>query len=284
MRLHIRLNRKKEEKTLVNTFLSDKKIEIGSLLSVKCNFVRFSDYEVRTLEGFEVIVGVPPVALNKSPPLWIDGYPLDSIHEVIFQKDIFFEVMALTKNVDVMAGFNEQAIPTDEILTLCRKYGMRDDNDGPIWMKYGIHGFVLRDFKRRLFTLRQRFVLWRALCYGDYSLMSKLLPFSLKEEQVLHAAKDWLCTGMGESIEMSLCFNEKGFGLEVYATDIISTCDIFLSFMIVSGDNKNIKLCPNCLEFFYGHGNKKYCDNCNRKTVWSREKRAAEKQENRAGE
>ena len=306
MRLHIRLNRKKEEKTLVNTFLSDKKIEIGSLLSVKCNFVRFSDYKVKTLpelqrplkggkplikKNVEIIAGVPPVVLNKNPPL-IDGYPLDVIHEVIFQKDIFFEVMALIKNIDAIARFNEQteqAISTEGILALCRKYGIYTRVDGPIWMQHRIHGFALRDFKYRLFTLRWRFAVYMAVYYEDYSLMRELVPLidmptkKTSDEQIIEAAKDWLCTGIGESIKMSLCSNDNGFGLEVYATDIISACDTFLSFMIVGGDGKNIKLCPNCLEFFYGHGNKKYCDNCNRKTVWSREKRAAEKQENRAG-
>lgn len=305
MRLHIRLDRKKEGKTVVNTFLSDKKEEIGSLFSVKCGFVKFSDYEVKTLpelqwplkgskplikKNVEIITGVPPVVLNKNPPL-IDGYPLDVIHEVTFQKDIFFEVMALTKKVDVIAGFNEQteqAISTEDILALCRKYGINTKVDGPIWMQHRIHGFELRKFKYALFALRRRFAVYMALCYEDYGLMCELVPLNnypvkkTGEEQILKATKEWFC--MGESIRMSLCSNGEGFGLEVYATDIISTCDILLSFMAVGGEGKNIKLCPNCQGFFHGHGNRKYCNNCNRKTVWSRRKRAAEKQENRAGE
>ena len=291
--------------TLVNTFLSDKKEEIGSLFSIKCNFIKFSDYEVKTLpelqwplkggkplikKNVEIIAGVPPVVLNKNPPL-IDGYPLDVIHEVTFQKDIFFEVMALTKNVDVIAGFNEQAeqaISTEDILALCRKYGINTKVDGPIWMQHRIHGFELMKFKYSLFALHWRFAVYMALCYEDYDLMRELVPLNsypvkkTGEEQILDATKEWLTqppTNAG--IKASLCSNENGFGLEVYATDIISVCDIFLSFMMVSGEGKNIKLCPNCQGFFHGHGNRKYCNNCNRKTVWSRKKREEEKQEKR---
>lgn len=306
MRLHIRLNKKREGKTLVNTlvntFLSDKKEEIGSLFSIKCNFIKFSDYEVKTLpelqwplkggkplikKNVEIIAGVPPVVLNKNPPL-IDGYPLDVIHEVTFQKDIFFEVMALTKNVDVIAGFNEQAeqaISTEDILALCRKYGINTKVDGPIWMQHRIHGFELMKFKYSLFALHWRFAVYMAVCYEDYELMRELVPLidrpvpRTSNKQVLDAAKEWLTQFSG--IKVSLCSTSNGFGFEINTTHIISACDVFLSLMIASGDGKNIKICPNCHRVFLGHGNKKYCDNCNRKTVWSRKKREEEKQEKR---
>lgn len=288
---------------MVNTFLSDKKEEIGSLFSVKCGFVKFSDYEVKTLpeldrfigdkkttrKDIEIIAGVRPVALNSAPTVTIDEIPLDVIHEVTFQKDIFFEVMALTKKVDVIAGFNEQteqAISTEDILALCRKYGINTKVDGPIWMQHRIHGFELRKFKYALFALRWRFAVYMALCYEDYELMRELVPLTTlpdkktSDEQILASAKEWLTQFSGSGINVSLCSTSNGFGFEVNTTHIISACDVFLSLMIASGDGKNIKICPNCHRVFLGHGNKKYCDNCNRKTVWSRKKREEEKQEN----
>lgn len=46
---------------------------------------------------------------------------------------------------------------------------------------------------------------------------------------------------------------------------------ILISKMNVEGKS-NIKTCanPNCLAIFNGHGNKKYCNNCDRRTMWSR--------------
>lgn len=286
---------------MVNTFLSDKKEEIGSLLSVTCHFVRFSNYKVKVLpelkmpvdngppiieKNVEVVSGVPPVVRSDDPKLIIDDTQMDVIHRVVFEKDILFEVLGLTKSVDVEAGFDEQtiqAIPTTGILDLCRKYGLNYKIGGPIWMQYRIPGFELRNFKYQLFALRWRFAVYMAYCYEDYELMRKLVPLidmpvpRTSNKQVLDATKEWLTQYTGPGIELSLVSTNEGFGLEVYANNIIDTCNVFLSLLIASGDCKNIKICPNCRHIFFGHGNKKYCDNCNRKTVWSRKNRKDKK-------
>jgi len=287
---------------MVNTFLNDKKMDIGSLLSVKCAFTKFTDYETKiipeleqtiTPEGkkivkhdVEVIAGVPPVKKNRKPTISFAGFVIDHIYEATLSKDIFFEVLALTKNIKPSDYFNEQnaeLIPTEGILNLCRKYGIVSENKD-LWMQHRIIGFDLQQFKYLLFKLRWIFTVYMAVEYEDFDLMRDLIPSTYIAEKdkkndqlILKAAKEWILLHT-QKASFSLCMKDKGFGLEVQALDILNACYIFLSFLIVTGDNRNIKICANtdCQDFFLGHGNKKYCDKCNRKTLWSRNKRANE--------
>lgn len=293
---------------MVNTFLSDKKEDIGSLLSVRCVFTKFSDYEIKILpelevpikggrpfieKDVEIVAGVLPVIKNENPTFIVHSKKVDIAHEVVFQKDVLFEVLALTKDVDMKGRFNEQAeqaIPTAGILALCKKYGINPNVGGPIWMKYGIPGFALRDFKYKLYSLRWRLAVYTAVYYEDYNLMRELVPLiddmptkKTNNEHILSAAKEWINMFTGKDINLSLRSVCDGFSLEVCANNIIDVCDVFLSLMIANGDCRNIKICPNCNRVFFGHGNKKYCDNCNRKTVWSRKNRKRKKEKTKRG-
>jgi len=303
MRLHMRLKGKNMVKKQVNTFLADKKAEIGSLISVKCSLVRFSKYEIKVLPelhleyaGHEVtknnvgiITGIPPVITNDNPE-FVYGYPINTQHTYTFNRDTLFEVLSITKGVDITRHFDRQnqfAIGVAAILNLCKKYGIPATN-GPIWKQHKIEGFEITNFQYKLYKLHWRFAVYMAFCNEDYNLIRELVntmsfgyPQNPSNDVLLSAAKDWLIEELGY-INIKLCSNSVGFGLEAHATDIIGACNMLLSMMMTTGEGKNVKICPNCGDFFTGHGNKKWCPKCNRKTISSRKKRGEQRKQKEA--
>lgn len=291
---------------MYNLFLGDIKQELGSLLEIRYSGIKFSDYKTKTLpklvngvieghdiieEDVEIIEGVLPVFKNNQPTLKVYSHILDVWHESILDKETFFDILSLAKNIDIKARFgshNIEAIPTNEIIELFKKYGMSASDisyDGPIWRQYNIYGINLRSFKYRLFTLHWRFSVYMALCYEDCDLLREIVPSSLlpdgkksSNKQLLETAADWLIQETRAGVDLSLKLNKELFSLSFEASDIISASNIFLMLLIITGDGNNLKVCanPKCQQVFLGHGNRKYCHNCNRKTVWSRNARAAD--------
>lgn len=207
-------------KRQVETFAADIKAEIGSLAAVVCSFVRFSDYRLITLPSLnlelpggktytetnvEAVAGIGPVIRNESPETILD-MSLDSIHSVVLCENIFFEVLDITRNVDPNEGFEaaEPAISTDEVLGLCRKYGLPvGAGQNRIWKQHGLDGFVLRDFKYSLFRLKWRFAVYWAVCHEDYSAIRAWCPNvrllegvvakrKLTDKEALTITKEWL--------------------------------------------------------------------------------------------
>lgn len=292
-------------RTAKDIFLSDKKEQLGSLFSVRYDAVKYPAYEVRTVpeitriihlpgqvegrsisqKNVEVVCGVGRPIKNDRPFLLL-GQPIDVIHRTALTKQVFFEVMNLVRKLDVKAWFDEetcQAIPTEGILALCRKYGISSNVESPLWLQHRIAGFELRNFKYRLFKLHWRFSAYMAYWNEDYNLLRELLPWrtTLPEEElrnqkrVVEFAKEFL-TEEG-AINFELVPTAEGFALEAIAQDIIHACHIFLSLMVLVKEGRNIKVClnPKCQAFFTGRG--KYCPNCDRRTVWSQRKREEER-------
>lgn len=286
---------------MVKTFLSDKEDALGSLFSVRYSHVRFAGYDVQEIphlerkhainsdplveQNIKIVVGVGKTQKADNPPYPYPGN--DDVHEIMLNKSVFFDVMSLTKNINIGAGFNEynaNLIPTADVLLLCKKYGFGLGLiDYDILKQHKKFAFPVKVFKYRLFSLHCRFAVYMAIYYDNYNLMRRLIPQNKgprgisSNEQLLTIAKEWLATytDPGPGIRFTLRPTAKGFGFEVDACgDIIHAADMILSFMIAGGDGRNIKICVNCGQFFTGHGNRKYCNNCNRKTVWSRKNRS----------
>ncbi|NLF46148.1 MAG: hypothetical protein GX581_08730 [Syntrophomonadaceae bacterium] len=294
---------------MLNTFLSDKKQDLGSLWSIKLRFSRFSDYQIKVLpelvlsagneritkNNVEIVAAVPPALKNPGPTFKIYTQASESVFEKNLEAKDFFEVMALTKDINLQKGFGpetEKAIPTEGILDLCRKYGFDFSFDDPIWQQHKIAGVELRHIKRKMFLLHWRFSVYAALYHEDFDMMRKvipssLIPTSMKEagEDLLRAvAMDWLKQEAGGRANFELDFTPEGPKLDIITWDLFNACDVFLTLLITVGDAGGFKICanPDCRSFFMiekgtGKGNKKYCDNCNYKTVWSRADRARKK-------
>jgi|CZCA01.1.fsa_nt_gi hypothetical protein len=293
--------------------VSSKTAEFGSLMIVECSFAKFSDYRIETLpelkrqigektfveRNIQAVIGVKPVIMNETPET-VSGVPLDTIHNTLLENDVLLEVLSLARDVDVGEGFNEatqEAIPTQEILGLCQKYGLVEyEVSGPVWMQYRLFGFELRTFKYRLFCLKWRFDTYRAVLCEDYNQIRMLVPDILfrqkffgkvlSDEEALQVAKEWLCShSVLAPIKVSPDYDKEGnrFVLASKASDILEACQVFLSLMIVSNGDMGTKLriCANeeCRRYFTGHGNLEYCPNCDNRTVHSRRRRADERKE-----
>jgi hypothetical protein len=279
----------------MDTFRVDKKAETGSLMAVECTFAKFSGYRVETLPTLHTQRGT-----EKDVDVVIgDNAPSFALNTILLEKDILFEALSLARNVDTDEGFNRNtlnAIPTNAILSLCQKYGLLDHATfDSIWAQYRKPGFMLHLFKHQLFALHSRFAVYRAVLYEDYKAIRALDPDiklrernlgkRLSDDEALTAAKEWLAhwTIPGPGLKTSLRYDRKSdsFVLVSRANDFLEACDIFLSLMIASDEieGSNLKVCANenCRSYFVGHGNAKYCPNCNRKTVWSRKKRDEER-------
>jgi hypothetical protein len=287
------------KKNQINISLADHKDNIGSLFSVKLDTVRFTNYEVRTLpelrynfgsketilKNIDIVAAVPP-AIKSATPLIICGCPIDATHIIDFNRDCFFEVMSILKNINIDKGFSDkQEISTPKILDLCRKYGIIENHS--IWRQHNIIGCELRNFKYRLYKIFWRFTVYDAIRNEDYSKLRMLIPAVKLENitdnyEILRRAKEWLI--LHGPINVKLAQTKDGFTLNTEVSDIINACQVYISLLAASisvqGDhNINIKNCAHCGDFFSGHGNKKYCHMCDRRTVWAREQRQKTKKQ-----
>lgn len=271
----------------INMFMVDSKADIGSLFSIKLHTMKFTDYKIITLPelahttklNIDVVAGVQPVITCGSPEKLFD-IEFDHIHTTDFNSDNFFEIMSILK--DITKGFDTgENISTVKILDLCKKYGIKINSD--LQKQYNrVFGFDLRKFKYRLYNLYWCFTVYMAIHEGNYASMAKIVPEIkeiktrriVSEHDILEYAKEWLSLSCG-NISITLKPSPSGFVLVSEVNDIISACYVFISLMAagitVQGDKKiNLKHCPNCGDFFSGHGNKKYCPRCDRRTVFSR--------------
>jgi len=286
-----------------------------SLATVTCGLVHFSDYTIETLpevkwqigekvhvyKDVDAVVGIPPVIVSANPKT-VSGMPLDSIHETCLETDTLFEVLHLARNIDVLRGFSletSKEISTSEVLDLCRKYGLlRFDVSGPVWMQHRKHGVLLNrgqgNLAYGLFALKWRFEVFMAVLSEQHDVVRDLVPDvwfrerflkrGLSDEEALQVAKEWLCEGSTlRPITIFPTYDNQSdaFILTTSAPDILEACHVHLSLMLVgNGDlGRNLLVCqnPHCGRYFTGHGNAKYCPNCDRRTLWSRRKRNEER-------
>jgi ribosomal protein S27AE len=274
---------------------------MGSLIFINLRTMKFSDYKIRALpevtrkrgknihieKNVAIVAGVLPLITSGSPEKLM-GVELDHVHITEFKSVNFFEIMSVLKDIDVTKNFDTgENISTVKVLELCKIYGIKHDND--LQKQYNnTFGFDLWRFKYRLYSLYLCFAAYAAIHEENYKLLAKIIPGIdrkgvTKEHDVLEYAKEWLSLSCG-NISVALKPSPTGFVLASEATGIISACRVFIALMAASikvqGDQIiNIKTCPNCGDFFSGHGNKKYCSRCDRRTIWAREQRR--KTENR---
>lgn len=288
-------------------FLLDKRQEIGSLWAIKYTALKYKSYEHTILpeikevdskdrslirKNIEVIAGTPNYGeYDLSDPLDIAK---GLVQEESLNSETFFDVLALTNQVELAKGFCEdstQAIPTSLILELCHKYGLLNYSiQDEIWTQYKIRGFEVIDFKYRLFLLRKQFAVYMGIYNGDViiikSLLGRQLPPSVKDDHgILQFALEWLIKSPGMSLNVQPTIGDEGLGLQVKTSTLIMACTHFLLLMIICDDGRNLKLCPHCLNYFRyaGKGKKVYCDKCDRRTIHSRKKRAEERQKRGKG-
>jgi len=283
---------------------SGKDTRPGSLAVVKCSFAKFSDYTIETLPKVESQLNEKSV-VDKNVDAVVGiltktNHDTAMLHETYLGIDTLFEVLRLARNIDVSTGFCRETvdkIQTSEILDLCRKYGLlRDDNR--VWLQYRKPGFLLNrgsgNFAYGLFALKWRFEVYKALFSNNRNLLRELVPDvqlkerflkrSLSDEEVSQTAKEWLCRGSTlRPITIFPTYDSENdaFVLVTSASDILEACHVHLSLVLIgNGDlGKNLLICqnPQCGRYFIGHGNAKYCPNCDRRTLWSRRKRQEER-------
>lgn len=272
-------------------FLNDLKDQ-QSVFTVKCRLARFPDYKVKTLpkitetlryssktitsENVQIVYGVGEL-IKTEKPLSAAGFPIDTLHELTFNEKIFYEVINLAKDIE-NEWFDEltaEKISTEEVINLCRKYGINFNPSRAIWQQHRFAGFDLIEFKYNIFRLNWKLQVYMAFFYEDTEQLKKLLPPHKKNTpDIMTAAAVWL-EEEARSVNFMLENNGSCFTLQAYANDFLDASNVILSIIMATEGGAKIKICPGCGAFHQLR--RKYCENCDRRTIWSRNKRAEEK-------
>lgn len=184
--------------------------------------------------------------------------------------------------------------PFDNIKKWLIKYGLPGFDQGLFYT----HGMVypLELFEKHVATIFLMFKLYESIYFETEEALFKYWSALIKHpdfeeySQKLHkelqrnfsektlenkkaSALGLLSMIITHEIEnIKLQFNGDQFWLKTVS--VFDICYYQFGCMLTKNDDstwKNIKKCANCQTYFWGHGNKRYCDRCDRRTVWSRE-------------
>lgn len=180
----------------------------------------------------------------------------------------------------------------EEIIAWCEKYTLPGsipkefeffDTEN---LKFVYSCVRLDEFHTKVTELYLLFKLWYEMSMGDHD-KAKKYALKLAERLEDYEIKDQISLNiiLSAFIDMELKntylrFSNFGTNKLYLDTDnIYSMCFFQLSNIVTKPleSKKHLKICKGCKTIFWGHGNRCYCENCDRRTVWSREKRKSAK-------
>lgn len=290
-------------------------IKFAEINQLPCNLEKLTTKNKTSIveHNAEAIIGVPP-AISYADSFLGDFNRPQFEHKVIFNKNLFFEVLNIAKNVNIELPFDESSICNNDILNLITKYGfdtnmysgksfeeMLSESDRidlfnkPEIREFGfVEGLIIKDFKKQIYELKRRFSIYYGIVNDDKQFLMNILekdiifaekwlpPITpnnkITQNNIIEFAKDALINVFNDYSFSIVLYHEKKLGtfkFKFTAKNLIEACNLFLSQILTMDLNytkSNIKICanPECGRTFEGHKNKKYCDLCNRKTIWSR--------------
>jgi|GEM_PF-6585892 len=188
-------------------------------------------------------------------------------------------------------------VPFDNIKKWLLKYGL-PGYDEELFYKHGTL-YSLRLFEKHVITLFLMFKLYESIYFEKeedivkyWSILIKHPDFvkrsqnEYQEQQNKFIGKtlenkkasvlDLLGIIVNHEVEnIQLRFLEYYRKFHLSTASVFSICYYQFGLMLSKNDKtvwKNIKKCANenCQTYFWAHGNRKYCDMCDRRTIWSK--------------
>jgi len=253
-------------------FTRDLANEVGRIASVETLNMKFAEYFIRTIDGKDYVLGK-----NKKKGVFCE----------FNEYKLLFSLFSLVKSPLPRYFDNKyliNVVPIEAILQFCTEYGLPYE-DKNLWEEHRYAGFEVGHFRYRIAVLYSFFLLWKAFYENDEAsinlnmLLVGLKPADYSDHKQKRAhIKEWLAryvTTFGNHFSFEVDYNavKDGFFLKLRTRNIFDTCYYQFATLLTNEDvlfKGNLKSCKACNAFFWGHGNKRYCEKCNRKTVWSR--------------
>lgn len=279
-------------------FINDLRQELGSLPTVNSPVFKYKEYESIVVDSSEYIIAKGLIDPHEPKSnLYVElGIECESAAYGSFE--ILFSLIQLVK----IKGYQSKdfdKIPDDEIISnndiieWCYKYGLpffpttqiKEDLTDSNGEKVEA-GFLTGSFRLSLSFLYGCFNLWRAIYeknsndidkYAAFLGILKNAKFKNLDEKISTLKSSFPLLSIG-SIELRPRYDAKtdAFGFGIYTRDIFQVAYFQLATLMTKTSKEikdNFKMCPACSSMFWGHGNRKYCPNCNRKTIWSRKQK-----------
>jgi hypothetical protein len=269
-----------------NYYVSDLAADIGNLTTVSSSNFVFEDYSIKEIEGKRFVIGERPIKNPHRDPTLYKG------------PELLFSLIQLVKG-ELPAYFNgphmDRVISDKDVLNWCEKYGIpyRDRemnlllNDELARMNQ-LH---LGIFKYKIAKIYAAFALWKALSEEDEGEITKLkyiwepllkireIAGKVEQKDQITKLKESLALSIPvDGVRMQLIHHDGKFKFAAITDSLINLAYYQLSSLMTRPDTeKRMKNCEHCHSPFWAKGNNsKYCPNCNRKTVWSRNKKEKE--------
>lgn len=189
-----------------------------------------------------------------------------------------------------------EIVPSEKAMWWTRKYGL-PGYDPDFYARFHEYAYPLSLFRKHAATLFLMFKLYEAVYYEDEKEMIRYLSALIKHpdferyppekyeewqkefsKRPLKNKKEYVLFQIRRIVNREIknirvFFSLTDPNLYLHATSHFDICYYQLGLLLTKNDEtawKNIKKCVNCNKYFWGHGNKKYCNACDRRTVWSR--------------
>lgn len=259
--------------------------EVGNLMSVNSFNCQFEEYTFEEFNGFKFIKGKGRPENPYTKDNFFDG------------PSLLFSLINLVKE-PLPRFFDDldEVLLDEDILNWVKKYGI-PYQDGKLneINKDKIHRIdilYLYSFKYKLAWLYSSFSLWNAIFYEDneeiikFDYVTKLnlkIKKTVFKNRELHNGIDLIKEALAETIDqktnVSIHFeynlNTKAYEYNLKSDSLFSIAYYQLSSLMSKKYNetkKKMKKCSYCNSIYWAkHANSKYCSNCDRRTIWSRE-------------
>lgn len=269
--------------------ISDLNAMVGSSKEVKQFNIKFSEYQVRTVNNKEYIVGAVAV---------------ESTADTSFQNfHMFLSLMNIVRrDKQLPKYFNpphlDDVIPTENIIKWCREYGLPYE-EWDLWKNHDRMGFEIGHFRYRLAKLYALFLLWRAIQHEDERTLNehmmlvglKTEEFENLQDKIKNTKKNLALylSNNTENIGFTSAYNETtdSFALVPRAGSLFDICYFQFATLITmplhNGEDsrQHFKQCieKSCQAYFWAkHGSQKYCPNCDRQRSYVKRKRSKERE------
>lgn len=277
-------------------FIGDLRQELGKLCETRSPILKFEEYTTVKSGEIEYIVGKSLIGDENNLKVRRDKpqeYEDDIGNNIYADFEILFSLFKLINLEKYSPRCLEKpesntVILTEEIIDWCYRYGYPFN---PIARElYKPEGgfdyrFDVRDFHMQVGLLYTHFLLWKAILDSNETDVDKYIFLTgLKASQFknskdkISAVKRYLPNLLGSS-RLHLKYDSKKdvFCFGVFARDLFDVAYFQLATLMTKPNKDikdNFKICPledgGCGSMFWGHGNMKYCNNCDRRTIWSR--------------
>lgn len=253
-------------------FIEENTFNIGNLSAVEYDgCITGGNYEFQVIESKDYLVALPSGKLS---------CPDTEIEKSLDKNVLLSLISVLDEPISWDWNKINEYISPKKMIKWVKRNGLPCSQDEYLFNKFKKVGVSINDISLEIAQLYLIYNVWVAFNLMDENKISKYLRIldskfgnkekinNFKKHMVPIVIVDILNSRF-DRIKIRFAY-DYSFCLSTYS--MLDICFFQLANIIARGDitSKNIKKCPSCNDLFIGHGNKKYCKNCNRKTEWSR--------------